>query len=97
MSQGAKLTITDSDNAAILDIQTLKEANYFYFNYESSFTVKINDNVVSLTEPQSQNQQPREGPEKEQNPNHPGEENDGDLGKFLELPTILFLFAIIMI
>ena len=108
INQYSHLVITDSNEIEIIDISIPKAANYIYFNYESSFTVKLDGTQISLSDP-SQNQQPdNKGPQGNQggpgqgnqgdpNGNSPGEENSGNPGNFLKLSNILFLLGILIL
>ena len=108
ISSGADIKIYNSIEVEIYTFKAPKEASYIYFNYESSFTVKLDGTQISLSDP-SQNQQPdNKGPQGNQggpgqgnqgdpNGNSPGEENSGNPGNFLKLSNILFLFGILIL
>ena len=108
ISSGADIKIYNSIDVEIYTFKAPKEASYIYFNYESSFTVKLDGTQISLSDP-SQNQQPdNKGPPGNQggpgqgnqgdpNGNSPGEENSGNPGNFLKLSNILFLFGILIL
>ena len=108
ISSGADIKIYNSIDDEIYTFKAPKEASYIYFNYESSFTVKLDGTQISLSDP-SQNQQPdNKGPQGNQggpgqgnqgdpNGNSPGEENSGNPGNFLKLSNILFLFGILIL
>jgi len=108
ISSGADIKIYNSIDVEIYTFKAPKDASYIYFNYESSFTVKLDGTQISLSDP-SQNQQPdNKGPQGNQggpgqgnqgdpNGNSPGEENSGNPGNFLKLSNILFLFGILIL
>ena len=94
INKGAQLSIIDSNGAEIKSLTTPKEANYIYFNYKSSFTVKLNNAEITLSEPSSQNgQQQPGGPG---NPNGRQNNNDNnDYVNFLKVSNlIILLFSI---
>ena len=57
INQNSHLVITDSNGIEIIDTLIPKAANYIYFNYESSFTVKLNNVEINLSDP-TQNDTP---------------------------------------
>ena len=61
INAGDKLEVTDTNGNKIININTPKAASYIYFNYKTSFIVKLNNVQVTLSEP-SQGQQPGGGP-----------------------------------
>jgi len=61
INAGDKLEVTDTNGNKIININTTKAASYIYFNYKTSFIVKLNNVQVTLSEP-SQGQQPGGGP-----------------------------------
>ena len=106
INSGANIEINNDLGIEIYSFETPKEANYIYFNYESSFSVEIDGTQISLSEP-SQNQQQggpddQGGPDNQGGPgnqdgpdrNSQGNQTSGNLGNFLRLSNILFLFGI---
>ena len=76
ISSGADITIYNSIDVEVYTFKAPKDASYIYFNYESSFTVKIDGTQISLSDP-SQNQQPdNQGPPGNQG--GPGQGNQGN-------------------
>ena len=55
INQNSHLVITDSNGIEIIDTLIPKAANYIYFNYESSFTVKLNNVEINLSDPTQNN------------------------------------------
>jgi hypothetical protein len=55
INQNSRLVITDSNGFDIIDISIPKAANYIYFNYKSSFTVKLDDVEINLSDPTQNN------------------------------------------
>ena len=62
INAGDKLEVTDTNGNKIININTPKAASYIYFNYKTSFTVKLNNVQVTLSEPSKSQQQPGGGP-----------------------------------
>ena len=84
-----KLEVIDSDGGEILNTNTPKGANYIYFNYKSSFIVKLNNVEITLSEPSQNQQQPGGGPNgqggeqfdpnsSDRQPGMPGDPNSSD-------------------
>ena len=84
-----KLEVIDSDGGEILNTNTPKGANYIYFNYKSSFIVKVNDVEITLSEPSQNQQLPGGGPNgqgggqfdpnsSDRQPGMPGDPNSSD-------------------
>ena len=94
INSGAKLVAKDSSNNDIISLTTPKAANYLYFNYKSSFTITIDGEEVTLSEP-SQNQGGPGGqggfPPGGNPPNSPN--NQTSNGYFLKGLNILFIFV----
>ena len=106
ITSGDNITINDDLESEIYSFEALKSASYIYFNYESFFTVKKNGLQLNLSDP-SQNQQQNtqnisdiqggSDIQVQQNGNSKGEEFNDNLGNFLGLPNILFLFGIFIL
>ena len=83
INQNSRLVITDSNGFDIIDISIPKAANYIYFNYKSSFTVKLDDVEINLTDPTQNNTpggQGGPGGEGQNGPGGPGGEGQNGPG-----------------
>ena len=83
INSGSTLDVSDnSNNNELASLTFPEEANYIYFSFPTTaFTAKLNDNEISLSEP-NQNQNPGNfGPQDNNDPNglppdKKGEDND---------------------
>ena len=97
INSGTKLTVIDSNGVEIIDKTIPKSANYIYFNYQSTFTVELNDNEITLSEPENNfpNNNPPNRPG-DMGGNRPGENNNKNYGstymfKFLNVFIIILV------
>ena len=51
ISSGADIKIYNSIDIEIYTFKAPKDASYIYFNYESSFTVKLDGTQINLSDP----------------------------------------------
>lgn len=72
INSGSTFVASDSNNNVIISLNTPKEANYFYFNYESPFSITLDGTEITLSEP-SQSPGGQDGPG---GPGGPGGPND---------------------
>ena len=97
INSGTQLEVIDSNGVKIIDETTPKSANYIYFNYKSTFTVELNDNEITLSEPENNfpNNNPPNRPG-DMGGNRPGENNNKNYGstymfKFLNVFIIILV------
>ena len=109
ISKGDTLLVTDSNGNQVLNQESPKAAGYIYLNHINSFTLKINDAEVTLSEP-TQSQQPGQGGQgdpnfsdgmgpgpmsSDGNPQKTGEEEEEEDGSsFLGFSKILFVILV---
>ena len=92
IKKGNKIIIFVS-GVEVFNIEAPKDANYIYFNYKDSYTVKIDNTQISLTEPSQNQQQQGENP----NGNPPAKSSVDGFGNFLSLSNILFFYGFILL
>jgi hypothetical protein len=102
INQNSHLVITDSYGINIIDISIPKAANYIYFNYKSSFTVKLDDVEINLSDPTQNNTPGGPGGEGQNGPGGPGgkntQENDNFSQRyFFGLLNIILIIGLIIL
>ena len=87
--------MTDSEGNTIISMNKSRETSFIYFNYESTFNVKIGGNEVTLSE-LTQSQQ--RGPGDKDNDDDDDDDDDNDnIGSFLEIKKNVMLFGVIFL
>ena len=103
INEGVKLVITNGDGEELKSLTTIKAASYIYFNFPTTFSVKLNGNEIALSEP-SENKGNNDGKDGPFDPNRldnhgpPGDNdnNDNNNDCYINLSKYLLIFGLIL-
>jgi len=97
ISSGANLTVYDESNNQLLSVIAPKEANYVFFNFPKEFSVKLNNDEISISEySYTGNNNSPNGPNNNNNNNNNGD-GDGDDDSNINYLKLSFTFLIILL
>lgn len=113
IAKDANLIVYDESNNELLSVTTPKEANYAFFNFPKEFSVKLNDEELTISEYNSTNNNNPGGNNPPNNPNNNSNNNNSDDDddsssesdddsdssniNYLKLSNFAFLFIFILI
>lgn len=78
IAKDANLIVYDESNNELLSVTTPKEANYVFFNFPKEFSVKLNDEELTISEYNSNNNNNPGGNNPPNNPNNNSSSSDDD-------------------
>ena len=113
IAKDANLIVYDESNNELLSVTTPKEANYVFFNFPKEFSVKLNDEELTISEYNSNNNNNPGGNNPPNTPNNPNnnssssdddddsssenDDDDSDSSNINYLKSSIFTFLIIFI